>query len=303
MSTATQAVPLPGSGTRRRKQALAGWAFLLPSLIVFVFFRHLPAIAGLGLGLFNWSVMGTPTFVGLDNYVNLARDPVFWLALKNTAAYTLMAVPVDVAVSLALAHLLNQRLPGLRFFRMAFFIPFLTSTAVVALVWHALYLPDGPINAILSSMHLPAPNWLGDPRFALPAIAAMAIWKHLGFNMLVFLAGLQAIPPELEEAGRIDGAGSMALFRRVTMPLLKPVLLVVIILTTIDSFQVFDAAYVMTQGGPFYATTTMVFYVYQLAFIQFQMGYAAAVGFELFLIILAVSMLQRWLLRGEVYAY
>ena len=255
------------------------------------------------MGLFNWSVIGTPSFVGLDNYVNLARDPVFWLALKNTAVYTLLAVPVDVAVSLALAHLLNQRLPGLRFFRIAFFIPFLSSTAVVALVWHALYLPDGPINTILSRMHLPAPNWLGDPRFALPAIAAMAIWKHLGFNMLVILAGLQAIPPELEEAGRIDGAGPVALFRRVTMPLLKPVLLVVIILTTIESFQVFDAAYVMTQGGPFYATTTMVYYVYQLAFIQFQMGYAAAVGFELFLIILAVSILQRWLLRGEIHAY
>jgi multiple sugar transport system permease protein len=303
VSTVSQAVPLRISGAGRRRRALIGWAFLTPTLIVFVFFRHLPAIAGLGLGLFDWSVLGTPHFVGLDNYVSLARDPVFWIALKNTTVYTLMVVPVDVAASLVLAYLLNQRLPGLRFFRLAFFIPFLTSTAVVALVWHALYLPDGPINTILAAMHLPTPNWLGEPRTALTAIAVMAIWKHLGFNMLVLLAGLQAIPPELEEAVRIDGAGSLAVFRYVTFPLLQPVLLVVTILTTIDSFQVFDAAYVMTQGGPFYATTTMVFYVFQLAFVQFQMGYAAAVGFELLVIILAVSLLQRWLIRGEIHAY
>jgi ABC-type sugar transport system permease subunit len=275
-------------------------AFLAPSLVVFLCFRHLTGAASLLLGFLDWPVVGAPKFVGLANYANLIKDSVFWIALQNTAAYAVMTVPVDVPLALALALLLNQGLPGSRLFRLAFFVPFLTSTAIVAVVWRGLYHPDGPVNAMLRAAHLPAPDWLTDPRFALPAIAIMAIWKHVGFNILVFLAGLQTIPAELEEAARLDGAGSVGVFRCVTLPLLRPAVLLVVVLTTIASFQVFDAAYVMTGGGPFYATTTVVFAVYQIAFVQSQLGYAAAVGVVLFMIILTVSLLQRRLLTvGE----
>jgi multiple sugar transport system permease protein len=287
----------------RRREALVAFAFLAPSLVVFLVFRHLPAVGGLVLGLFDWPVVGTPQFVGIANFTALFQDSVFWTALINTGVYTLLTVPVDVVLSLGLAVLLNQRLPGMRVFRLAFFIPFITSTAVVAVVWKAIYEENGAVNEVLRTFHLPTGEWLTDSQLALPAIALMAIWKHVGFNMLILLAGLQAIPAELEEAGRIDGASQTQVFFRIVLPLLAPVLLLVIILTTIESFQVFDAAYVMTGGGPGQATTTLVFYVYNSAFVQLEMGYAAAMAFVLFVIILAVSLLQRRFVRGSEGVY
>jgi multiple sugar transport system permease protein len=287
----------------RRREALVAFAFLAPSLVVFLVFRHLPAVGGLVLGLFDWPVVGTPQFVGIANFSALFQDSVFWTALINTGVYTLLTVPVDVVLSLGLAVLLNQKLPGMRVFRLAFFIPFITSTAVVAVVWKAIYEENGAVNEVLRTLHLPTGEWLTDPDLALVAIAAMAVWKHVGFNMLILLAGLQAIPAELEEAARIDGANQPQVFFRIVLPLLSPVLLLVIILTTIESFQVFDAAYVMTGGGPGQATNTLVFYVYNSAFVQLEMGYAAAMAFVLFVIILAVSLLQRRFVRGSEGAY
>jgi multiple sugar transport system permease protein len=287
----------------RRREALVAFAFLAPSLVVFLVFRHVPAVGGLVLGLFDWPVVGTPQFVGLANFLALFQDSIFWTALINTGVYTLLTVPVDVVLSLGLAVLLNQKLPGMRVFRLAFFIPFITSTAVVAVVWKAIYEENGAVNEVLRTLHLPTGDWLTDSRLALPAIALMAIWKHVGFNMLILLAGLQAIPGELEEAARIDGASSTQVFFRIVLPLLSPVLLLVIILTTIESFQVFDAAYVMTGGGPGQATTTLVYYVYNSAFVQLEMGYAAAMAFVLFVIILAVSLLQRRFVRGSEGVY
>lgn len=288
----------PMQRARRRRQALIAYAFLAPSLVIFIIFRHGPAAASMILGFFEWSIVDSPRFVGLDNYADLLRDTIFWRALRNTVAYTLMTVPTDIVLSLALAVLLNQKLPGLRFFRLAYFAPVVTATAVVAIVWRWLYQPQGIVNGALEAVGLSAVNWLSSPTWALPAIAAMSVWKHAGYNMLIFLAGLQSIPPELEEAARIDGAGRWAIFRNVTLPLLRPVFVLVTILTTIGSFQVFDAAYVMTNGGPYYATTTLVYYIYSNAFDRYQMGYAAAISFVLFWIILAVSLLQRRFLKG-----
>ena len=289
--------------TRRRRQILVAYAFLAPSLVIFLIFRHIPAIASLLLGFFDWSLLAPPQFVGLTNYVDLLHDQVFWRALGNTAAYTIMVVPTDIVISLGLAILLNQKLPGLKFFRLAYFIPVVTGTALVAIVWRWLYQPYGLVNGVLHALGLPAVNWLTDTRSALPAIAIMAVWQHVGFNMLIFLAGLQSIPLEMQEAALIDGAGRWAVFRRITLPLLRPVITLAVILTTINSFQVFDSAYVMTNGGPFYATTTLVFYAYQQAFEQYSMGYAAAIAFVLFLIILAISLLQRRILRGDEDVY
>ncbi|HEY4386531.1 MAG TPA: sugar ABC transporter permease [Ktedonobacteraceae bacterium] len=288
---------------RRRRQIVVAYAFLAPSLIVFVIFRHIPAVASLVLGFFNWSMLAPPQFVGISNYSSLLLDPVFWRSLGNTIAYTVMVVPTDIVISLCLALLLNLKLPGLRFFRLAYFTPVVTATAIVAVVWRWFYQPDGVVNGVLHLFGVPPVAWLSDPRFALPAIAIMAIWQHVGFNMLIFLAGLQSIPSEMEDAARIDGAGHWTTFRYVVLPLLRPVIVLAVILTTIGSFQVFDAAYVMTNGGPVYATTTLVFYAYQQAFEQYSMGYAAAIAFVLFLIILAISLLQRRVLRGDEDVY
>lgn len=288
----------PEQRQRRRRQTLVAYAFLAPSLIIFLVFRHGPAVSSLFLGFFEWSIVDTPRFVGLANYDRLLNDEIFWRALRNTVAFTLMTVPADIAISLGLALLLNQGLRGLTFFRLAFFVPVVTATAIVAVVWRWLYQPAGLVNGVLEALGVPAINWLSDPQWALPAIAVMAVWKNVGFNMLIFLAGLQGIPAVYEEAARIDGAGRGSIFRNITLPLLRPVFVLVTILTTIGSFQVFDSAYVMTNGGPFYATTTLVFYIYSNAFDQYQMGYAAAVAFVLFWIILAISLLQRRFLKG-----
>jgi multiple sugar transport system permease protein len=302
MSIATS-TSKPGQRERRRRSALVAYAFLAPSLIIFLVFRHGPAIASLILGFFEWSVVDQPRFVGLSNYANLLGDAIFWRALRNTLVYTLLSVPSDIIISLGLAVLLNQDLRGLTFFRLAYFTPVVTATAVVAIVWRWLLQPSGLMNGVMQTLGLPMINWLSDPSWALPAIAMMAVWKHVGFNMLIFLAGLQAIPVELEEAARLDGAGRWTIFRNITLPLLRPVFVLVTILTTIGSFQVFDAAYVMTGGGPFYATTTLVYYIYLNAFEQYQMGYAATVAFVLFWIILAISLLQRRFLKGDEDVY
>jgi multiple sugar transport system permease protein len=288
---------------QRRRRILIAYAFLAPSLILFLIFRDIPALGSLILGFFSWSFLNTPRFIGLANYVQLLHDAIFWRTLGNTVAYTLMTVPADVIISLAMALLLNVKLPGMKVFRLVYFVPVVTATAIIAIVWRWLYGSYGAVNGVLHIFGIPAVNWLSDTRFALPAIAIMAIWQHVGFNMLIFLAGLQAIPMEIAESAHIDGAGRWTTFRHITLPLLRPVFVLVVILTTISSFQVFDSAYVMTSGGPFYATTTLVLYAYQQAFNQFSVGYAGAITFVLFLIILLVSLIQRVILKGDEDVY
>ncbi|MGB3327456.1 MAG: sugar ABC transporter permease, partial [Thermomicrobiales bacterium] len=249
------------------------YAFLAPSLILFLIFRHGPAVFSLILSLFNWTMVEDPRFVGLDNFTTLANDDIFWKSLANTVKYTLYAVPPDIVIALVLAVLLNQQLRGMRLFRLAYFVPVVTSGALVAIVWRWLYQPRGIINGVLGEIGVDPQRWLADPTLVLPSLAVMAIWKHVGFNMLILLAGLQAIPAELEEAAKLDGAGPIRIFFNITLPLLRPVIVLCTILTTIGAFQMFDAAYVMTGGGPFYSSTTLVYYIYVRAFEQYQMGY------------------------------
>jgi ABC-type sugar transport system permease subunit len=244
-----------------------------------------------------------PRFVGLENYRTLASDDIFWRALRNTIVYTLLSVPPDIVLALGMALLVNQGLRGVRWIRMAYFSPVVTSTAIIAIVWRWLYQPTGIINGFLDQVGVPTRVWLADPDLAMVAIAVMSIWQHVGFNMLIFLAGLQAIPVELEEAARLDGAGRRSIFFNVTLPLMRPVIVLATILTTIGSLKMFDSAYVMTGGGPYYATTTLVYYTYTRAFIQYQMGYAAAVAFVLFFIILAITLLQRRIFKGDESVY
>lgn len=284
---------------QKRRQALIAYTFLLPTLLVFLIFRHGPAVVSLFMGFFSWTLIDTPKFIGLDNYSRLVQDDIFWRSLKNTFLFVLMTVPTDVVLALFLALLVNQKLRGMWLFRLAFFMPFVTATAIVAIVWRWIYQPQGIANGALSFFGLEPLTWLSDPDWALPAVAIMSVWKHVGFNMLILVAGLQAIPQDYEDAARLDGAGARAIFFGITLPLLRPVLVLVTILTTIGSFQVFDAAFVMTNGGPFYATTTVVYYIYQNAFGQYQMGYAAAIAFALFLIMIVLTVVQRRFLGGD----
>ncbi|MEJ7839908.1 MAG: sugar ABC transporter permease [Thermomicrobiales bacterium] len=297
------------TSTRQRKSRRVGsqtaiaYAFLAPSLILFLIFRHGPAVFSLILSMFNWTMVDDPEFVGTRNFEQLAQDEIFWKALWNTVKYTIFAVPPDIILALLLAVLLNQQLRGMKFFRLAYFIPVVTSGALVAIVWRWLYQPRGILNGFLADFGLTPQRWLTDLDLVLPSIAVMAIWKHVGFNMLILLAGLQSIPPELEEAARLDGAGRMRIFFNITLPLLKPVLVLATILTTIGSFQMFDAAFVMTGGGPYYGSTTLVYYTYLKAFDQYQMGYGATIAFVLFLIILVVTLIQRRVLKGDEDVY
>lgn len=284
---------------RRRRETWLALAFLAPTLLIFFGFRNLPALGGLAMSLFNWPIIGTRTFVGFANFTALTHDPLFWAALKNTLVFTALTVPATVVLALFLATIVNQRLPGMRIFRLALFIPFITSPAVVAIVWKGMYAPSGAVNQVLSSLHLPTADWLSNPNLALPAVAAMAIWKQVGFNMLILLAGLQTVPEELKEAARIDRANWFQIYFRIVLPLMAPIVLLVTILTTIDSFQVFDATYVMTGGGPGYATTTLVYYIFNSAFVDLRMGYAATIALALLVVILTISLIQRRLFRSS----
>ena len=288
---------------RIRRQTLVAYAFLAPSLILFAIFRHGPAVFSLFLSFFDWTMVDDPNYIGTRNFTNLVQDDIFWKALWNTVKYTLFAVPPDIAIALVLAVLLNQQLRGMKLFRLAYFVPVVTSGALVAIVWRWLYQPRGIINGYLLDLGLTPQRWLTDVDLVLPSIAAMAVWKHVGFNMLILLAGLQSIPPELEEAARLDGAGRVKIFFSITLPLLKPVIVLATILTTIGSFQMFDTAFVMTGGGPYYASTTLVYYIYTRAFEQYQMGYGATIAFVLFLIILVVTLIQRRVMKGDEDVY
>ena len=277
----------------------AGWLFVAPAVtLIFVFF-FLPVGASLLLSLTDFDIyaVGDPSnarFVGAANYSRLFRSPEFWSALKNTFIFALVGGPLTVGASLAAAMLVNAKAARFRgFFRTVYFIPFVTTLVAVSVVWRYMYHPQyGLIDYALGKVGIHGPDWLGDPRWALPAIILMSVWKNFGYNMLIFIAGLQSIPGELYEAAQLDGAGPLLRFRHVTLPMLGPTLLFVAVITMIGYFQLFAEPYVMTQGGPLGSTTSMVLLMYQEGFRWWRMGYAAAVAFVLFVVILAATLLQ-----------
>jgi len=260
-------------------------------LVAFVFW---PLLRALYLSLTRWSMIGPPPrFVGASNYLRLLDDPQFAIAVGNTLYYTAGSVPTGIALGLALALLMNQPLPARGLLRSAYFFPTVTSTVAVSLVW--LYMFDvhlGVVNYLLGLIGLPPQRWLHDPITAMPAVILYGLWHGVGYTMMIFLAGLQAIPADLYEAAMVDGADRAASFRHITLPLLRPVTLFVLITSVIGSFKVFDAVYVMTRGGPGYATMPMVQYVYMTAFEAFEMGYASAMAIVLFAIVLVLTLVQ-----------
>jgi multiple sugar transport system permease protein len=289
-----------------RAQARAAWAFLAPALVLIGVFFFLPVAASLLLSFTDFDIYAIASphnarLVGVGNYAKLFHDPVFWLSLRNTLYFALIGGPLTVVVSLGAALLLNARLVRFKsVFRTIYFAPFVTTLVAVAIVWRYLYHPQyGLLNYGLSKLGMSPVDWLGDPRWAMPAIILLAVWKNFGYNMLIFIAGLQRIPEDLYEAAQLDGAGPVRRFWHVTVPMLAPTSAFVAIVTMIGYFQLFSEPYVMTQGGPLRSTTSVVLYMYEEGFRWWRMGFAAAIAFLLFLVIVAATLLQARMRRTE----
>lgn len=277
----------------------AGWWFVLPALALITGFYFLPVAGSLLLSLTDFDIYAIASpdnarFVGFGNYIALLHNPVFWTAVRNTFYFALVGGPLTVVVSLAAALLVNARLVRFKgFFRTIYFVPFVTTLVAVAIVWRYLYHPQyGLLNYVLGWVGIGPIDWLGNPRWAMPAIILMAVWKNFGYHMLIFIAGLQTIPSELYEAAELDGAGPLQRFRHVTLPQLAPTFLFVGVITMIGYFQLFSEPYVMTGGGPLRATTSLVLLMYEEGFRWWRLGVAAAVAFVLFVIILAWTLVQ-----------
>jgi multiple sugar transport system permease protein len=276
-------------------------AFLAPTLIGLAILSAGPIIAAFGISLTKWDLLTAPKFVGLDNFAALIADKRFTTALRNTTFYTATSVPLGLILALGLALALNQTIRGISWIRTAYFLPVVTSTTAIALVWAWIYSPqDGLLNQALGVVGLPGQRWIADPFWAMPSIVVMSVWQGLGTNVIIFLAGLQAIPTEYHDAASVDGAGRWARFRHVTLPLLTPSLFFTGILSLIDSFQVFDQVYVLARPGrPTDATTTLVYFIYENGFQNFKMGYAAAASWVLFIIVAVLTVFyfrsqRRW---------
>lgn len=285
------------SGVAERQNA-AGAALVSPALLAIAAFFFLPVLAALALSVTDFDIyaLADPAnlrLVGLGNYVRLLADPAFHVALANTAYFVLLAAPLSIAVSLGAALLVNARLARFRaLYRTIFFLPVVVTLVAAAVVWRYLYQPRfGLLNRGLALVGLPPVDWLGDPAWAMPAIVLMTVWKNFGFNMVIFLAGLNAIPPRLYEAASLDGAGARATFLHVTLPMLAPTTTFVALMTVIGDFQLFAEPYVMTQGGPGSSTVSVVLLMYREGFRWWNLGYAAATAFVLFAIVLALSAL------------
>jgi multiple sugar transport system permease protein len=288
------------SGPLRSEERWA-WLFLAPTLIGLAILSAGPIVAAFGVSLTKWDLLTAPKFVGFDNFASLLGDKQFTTALRNTSFYTATSVPLGLLLALGLALALNQTIRGIAWIRTLYFLPVVTSTTAIALVWAWIYAPqDGLLNHALGAIGIPGQKWISDPFWAMPAIVVMSVWQGLGTNVIIFLAGLQAIPTEYHDAAAVDGAGRWARFRHVTLPLLTPSLFFTGILALIDSFQVFDQVYVLARPGrPNDATRTLVYFIYENGFQNFKMGYAAAASWVLFVIVAVLTLIyfrsqRRW---------
>jgi multiple sugar transport system permease protein len=289
-----------------RAQTRAAWLFLAPALALIGVFFLLPVAASLVLSLTDFDIYAVASLpnarlVGLGNYARLVHDPVFWRALLNTFYFALVGGPLTVAVALGAALLVSAKTVRWQgFFRTVYFAPFVTTLVAVAVVWRYLYHPQyGLLNYALGKVGVGPIDWLGDPRWAMPAIILMSVWKNFGYNMLIFIAALQSVPQELYEAAELDGAGPARRFWHITLPMLGPALAFVGVVTMIGYFQLFAEPYVMTAGGPLRATTSVVLYMYEEGFRWWRMGFAAAIAFVLFAVIVGATALQRRVARAR----
>lgn len=277
-------------------KSFMGWVFILPALVGTFVFIIIPVIFSFGLSFVKWDLLNKPEFVGLKNYAEIFTSPLFGKIVLNTFVYAISTSIFAVIIPLVLACILNSRIRGSEFFKAAYFLPFVTPMIVIAVIWQWIFDPNiGILNYILK-LHI---NWLYDVHFAMPALIIVSVWKLIGYNMVIFLAGLSTLNQSLFEAARIDGANYFNTFRFITVPLLSPTIFFVVVITCISSFQVFDLIYMMTQGGPMDSTNVLVYAVYKNAFEYFKIGQASAIAYILFAIIFILTLIQ-WKLRKKL---
>lgn len=295
---------VPGSPARRAlgSDHLAGWLFVAPAVVLIGIFGLVPIVWSAIMSFQANDLVSAPSWVGLANYEALAKDPVFMASVRHTLVYTALFVPLSVAGSLLVAWALNRKLRGVRFYRLAVFVPVVTSTVATGIIFMWLLDPVfGLVNYFLSLVGLPEQGFLQDTNQALVCIVVMTVWGWLGFDVIIYLAALQGIPQELMEAAQIDGAGKWSSFRNVVLPFLRPATLFLVVWSTISALQLFDEIYVTTRGGPLGSTTVIVYYLYQQAFQFFNAGYGAAIAYVLFLAILVITVVQLKLGARRVY--
>jgi multiple sugar transport system permease protein len=309
---------------KRKTRLLLPIFLLLPAVGILFVFKVLPMLEALRLSFFDWGIAGEKGFVGFHNYASLVRDPFFWQSLLNTFWYVIFAVPLSIGVSFLVASLLNRGIKALGVFRTIYFLPVVTSIVAVSVVWRWLYDPQrGLFNYIIELLGFGPLQWLEEPRgifelistadlppvlegpsLALLSLVFLSVWKSMGYNIVIFLAGLKNIPEVYYEAARVDGAKRWSIVRHVTIPLLSPTIFFVMLMTTITSFQVFGPVWMMTgppPGGPLGKTSVIVYYLFQKGFEEYQVGYGSAIAFFFFLIILSITLFQRYVMEKRVY--
>jgi len=295
-----------GSGSPQRAQdRLTIFFFLLPAIIIFLIFVVYPIVQSIYYSFFNWKGFGPATdFVGLDNFKNILSDKVFLIAIRNGLFIIAFSLCLQLPLSMLLAVLVGRDLPGRVFFRSIFFMPYVLSEVIAALMWLFILNPDperGFVNAILVFLGTKSQAWLGNTSLVMPAIFAALTWKYFGYHMLLFMTGLQNIPAEIEEAGRIDGANSLQNFFYITLPLLASTIRTSVYLSVLGSIQQFILVWIMTKGGPVNASETMATYMYRFGFVRFQLGYGSAVAIYMFVLCLIFSLIYQRLTRQPDY--
>ena len=296
-TAAPQTTRQRSDASRRRgshRKAITAWLFLTPALLVLAAFTLYPMVQAAYLSLTNYNLIRAAEWVGLDNYIELFRDPAFWNAFWNTVYYAAVVTPVTIALALALALFLDRQFVGRAFVRTSIFLPFIVSLGIIAIAWAFLLDPNiGLISYWLSQVGIVSGQGvLSDPQWAMPAVMFVGVWKNVGFYMVIYLAGLQSIPGDLREAARLDGANAWQRFRNVTLPLLSNQTLLVSVMALIASLQAFDQIYVMTHGGPFFRTETLVMLIYREGFQELRFGYGAAISWVLLIFVFVLSMIQ-----------
>jgi len=285
-----------------RQQARMGLLFTAPVMVLFSIFVILPAVSALFLSFTSYDILTSPQWIGLENYQRLWTDSLLRRAFQNILLYCLFYVPIMLVASILLAMALNRKRPGVTIFRAIYYLPVVTSPVAAATVWTWLLNRDfGVVNQLLAYVGVEGPAWLANTNTALFSIIIVTLWQGIGGNMIIYLAGLQGVPQDLVEAARLDGANRWQVFRDVTWPMLQTTTIFVLTVTLIGAFQLFDQAYVMTQGGPGYATLTPVYRIYQAGFTRLDMGYASSQALVLFVVILAVTLIQLRINREQVF--
>lgn len=287
---------------RARRELGVGYMFTLPSVLLLFLFTLGPALYSLYLSFFSWSLLNHMHFVGWKNFEQLFQMPLFWISVRNSVVFALVVVPTQTVIALGLAAILNQNLPARGFFRLAFFFPAVSSSAVISIIFMWIYNKFGLLNGFLSVFGIVGPDWLGNPQFALSSIMVLNIWTTSGYFMIVFLAGLQAIPAELYEASAIDGASRWKSFTHITVPLLSPSTFFIVVMGIVGTLQMFDQSFIMSQGtgGPLNSTTTIVLLIYQFIFSYGQVGYGAAATVLLFILILLATLATNWWFKRKL---